>query len=129
MKDILGYTMNAMMDSLADFATSMEEGITGETKTEDEKAKTKEELKAQISAEIEKQLQTMNFSDIKSVYYIKNGMILRTECEYSITKDGETSNIETITETLEYGDSVKSPEILKKDIVSLEDIAEVKTSK
>lgn len=122
MKDILKYTMEAMMDGLANFATSMEEGITGETKTEEEKAQTKEELRKQINAEIEKQLQSMSFSDIKNVYYIKDGIILGTECEYSITKDGETSNIKTTTELMEYGNSVKCPEISEENIISLEDI-------
>lgn len=112
--------MNFMLDELTEFQVTMLEG-TGETLSEDEKKNIKETLTAEINKQIEEQLKGIKFSDIKIVYYIKDGIALKQESFYSITANGETSNIKTTSEILEYGDNVRCPEISKEDIVSLDE--------
>jgi uncharacterized protein (UPF0305 family) len=120
MKTIVENTMNAMINELAEFQISMEEGITGETVSDEEKNKIKETLSAEIEKQIQEQLQAMNFSDIKNIYYIKDNILLKHESVYSVTVDSGTSNVKTTSETIEYGNNVRCPEISKEDIVSIE---------
>lgn len=120
MKSMIENTMNSMLDELTEFQVTMLEG-TGETLSEDEKKNIRETLTAEINKQIEEQLKGMKFSDIKIVYYIKDGIALKQESFYSITANGETSNIKTTSEILEYGDNVRCPEISKEDIVSFDE--------
>lgn len=126
MKTMIEYAMDTTLNELVEFQAKMQESITGEAINEEEKNKIKETLTAELQKQIQEQLQKMNFSDIKSVYYIKDNIILKYEVSYSITVDGETSNIKTTCEIIEYGEHVKCPKISEEDVISFEEYLNLK---
>lgn len=116
--------MASLTEDLADFQIEMEQSITGEEMSEEEKESVKKGLQEELDRQLKEQVDSIEFSDLVIVFYIKDGIILKKEESYTMKVDGKESKSKTVIEVLEYGDDVKCPEIPEDKIISLDEYME-----
>ena len=116
--------MASLTEDLADFQIEMEQSITGEEMSEEEKESVKKGLQEELDRQLKEQVDSIEFSDLAIVFYIKDGIILKKEESYTMKVDGKESKSKTVIEVLEYGDDVKCPEIPEDKIISLDEYME-----
>lgn len=116
--------MTSLTEDLADFQIEMEQSITGEEMSEEEKESVKKGLQEELDRQLKEQVDSIEFSDLVIVFYIKDGIILKKEESYTMKVDGKESKSKTVIEVLEYGDDVKCPEIPEDKIISLDEYME-----
>lgn len=116
--------MTSLTEDLADFQIEMEQSITGEEMSEEEKESVKKGLQEELDKQLKEQVDSIEFSDLVIVFYIKDGIILKKEESYTMKVDGKESKSKTVIEVLEYGDDVKCPEIPEDKIISLDEYME-----
>lgn len=116
--------MASLTEDLADFQIEMEQSITGEEMSEEEKESVKKGLQEELDRQLKEQVDSIEFSDLVIVFYIKDGIILKKEESYTMNIDGKESKSKTVIEVLEYGDDVKCPEIPEDKIISLDEYME-----
>lgn len=117
-------TMASLMEEVADIQFEMEQSITGEEMSEEEKESVKKVLQEELDRQVKEQVDSIEFSDLVIVFYIKDGIILKKEESYTMKVDGKESKFKTVIEVLEYGDDVKCPEIPEDKIFSLDEYME-----